>query len=238
MKKLLFIAASVAVMTQTANAQGVRFGVEGGFNMFTQTVKYPSTSGETVTTNDDFKPGAKAGVIADIGLGSSLSIQPGLFFNMKGTESNMTTTTTIAGTEYRSEQESNLSISYIELPVNVQYMFGMPGSGRFFIGAGPYIAAAIGGKHKYEYSTNLPGQSTTTVKREDALSMGDDPAEDDIERLDYGVNANIGYMLPAGAFVRGTFGLGLANIHPSGTQDMSRKNWGFGLSVGYMLGGR
>lgn len=228
MRKIAMTVAALATMTIAAKAQmSIRFAPEVGLNLYNMNIKFAD---EKIDTK--IKPAFKVGGVVDLGITKKLSIQPGVFFSMKGTK--QTDEGNVPGGTYETELKT--TSNNIEIPVNVVYHFGEGIGDGLFVQAGPYLGYAFGGKIKGETVTKI-GNTTTTVERDDDLEIGDDAVEDDLKPLDFGLNIGVGYQLPMGLFARAQYGLGLANLQPGGDSKNSAKNWGIGISVGYFFGG-
>ena len=233
MKKAFLTAAAAAAMAFGANAQQTRYGIEIGAHMANLVQELPETGrvgGSPTTTfrkeHKDSRPnlGLRAGLVADFGISDNFSIQPGLQFVMKGARNEFTVDTPVIGTEYQEK----INLNYIELPIYVQYKTREDGTG-FMVGAGPYFGYAFGGKRVSQIND---------IEIEDReLSFGDN-GNDDIKNLDIGLGLNVGYMLPVGVFIRGYGQYGFSNIYPVPESKYETKNYGFGLSIGYMFGGK
>jgi len=159
--------------------------------------------------NTDMKPGIKAGAVVNLPAGGGFYIQPGLFFSQKGYK------TSILGIEAKT------TINYIELPVNVLYRLDLGNAGGIFASAGMYAAFATNGKVK---SGDLSHD----------IDFGGDAGE--MKRFDYGANFGLGYETPWGVYVRGQYGLGLANL--SNDDDFKMKNNTIQITLGYLFGNR
>lgn len=159
--------------------------------------------------NTDMKLGIKAGAVVNIPAGGGFYLQPGLFFSQKGFKTSVLSI------------EATTAINYIELPVNVLYRVDLGNAGGIFVSAGMYAAFATNGKVKSgDLSRNI--------------EFGSDAGE--MKRFDYGANFGLGYETPWGVYVRGQYGLGLANI--SGDDDFKMKNNTIQITLGYLLGNR
>lgn len=231
--KKVFLTAAAAAMALGANAQQSRYGIEIGAHMGNLVQELPETGriGENPTStfrkqHIDARPnlGLRAGLVADFGISDNFSINTGLQFVMKGARNEFSVDTPVVNTEYQEK----INLNYIEVPVYVQYKTREDGTG-FMVGAGPYFGYAFGGK--------IVSQINDTEVGNRELSFGDN-ANDDIKNLDIGVGLNVGYMLPVGVFVRGYGQYSFSNIYPVPEAKYETKNYGFGLSVGYMLGGK
>lgn len=214
MKKVILFAALVAAFSATSSAQ-VAFGPEVGFTI--SSMKVDDTSSVTDISKSASLGSIKAGFIVDLGLTKKLSLQPGIFYTVKGGESNMATKT-IIGT---ISVPVLTVVNYIEVPVNIQYQIVDVKMVKVFAGAGPYFAMALSGK-------------TKTAGVESDLKIGT-AATDFIKASDLGVNINAGALLKFGLFARLQYGMGLTNV-ASQPDAMTVKNGTFCVSVGYLFG--
>lgn len=215
MKKILLSLSTLIVLGTAANAQ-ISFAPEVGLNISNLREK---VGGETID-GAKMRIGGKVGGVVNIGIINHLSVQPGLFFSMKGGNYKYSETVGPITAEY----DSKTNLNYLELPVNVVYSFGEDHDG-FFVFAGPYVGYALGGKMK---------QTVGGVSEDEDVKFGSDKGE--AKRLDVGANAGVGYMLPMGLYFRAQYGLGLANIENEGDSDNYRKNAAIGISVGFRFG--
>ena len=213
MKKQLLTALAFITLSGTAQAQ-VSFAPELGLNIS----QYRISSGG-VSPSLDPAFAMRLGGVADIGCSDNLSLQPGIFFVMNGF--NYTETVPFFGTASLKEK-----INTIEIPINLMYKFGEPGSNRFFIGAGPYIGMNVGGNQ----TASFFGLSSTQ-----SLSIGNDSTTNDLKRMDVGVGLNLGYELAMGVFFRARYQMGLSNLAPQGDADNYIKSSSYGVSIGYMF---
>jgi hypothetical protein len=244
--KKAFLTAAVAAVALGANAQQTRYGFELGAHLgnLVQELPDPTNPNGTTTLSKDHidgRPnlGLRAGLVADFGLSDNFSIQPGLFFVMKGVRNEIEVSSETGGVTTRFESQNKLNLNYIEVPLNIQYKTREDGTG-FFVGAGPYFGYAISGKTNSQSTFEQTGGGSSFKLETDEdreLSFGDN-ADDDYKNLDVGVGLNIGYMLPMGAFVRGYGQYSFSNIIPVPESKYETKNYGFGITVGYMFGGK
>lgn len=234
MKKIFVIVASV-LFSATCMAK-VSFGPVIGLNLSNLNYKF---AGEKIDTK--MKVGFHVGGVANLSFGNHLSVMPGILFSVKGAKYTEDETTVVGPVTTTYEDKSTLSLNYIEVPVNVVYMTGEPGTGRFMVFAGPYVAYCVSGKNKYESTTTTTTGTKTDVQTEsgdDKIEIGSDEAKDQIKPLDFGFNVGVGYTLPMGVFVKAQYGMGLMNIMTGGDSDYSIKNTCFGLTAGILLGGK
>jgi hypothetical protein len=206
MKKIILIAAT-AIAAQTAGAQ-ISISPEAGINIANVTNKISDTklSSKSIT-------GFRVGANVDIPIGAGFSVQPGLFYSMKGTK--------YTGSFLTISGENKISMQYLEVPVNVVYRYDFGNAGGIFASVGPYAGYAIGGKAKVE----ITGLAST----EEDIKFGSDAGE--FKPFDYGINFGLGYISPFGLYVRGQYGLGLANL--SNADNVTWKNKVISVSLGY-----
>jgi len=232
--KKAFLTAATAALALGANAQQSRYGIEIGAHMGNLVQELPEMGriGTDPTTtfhkeHVDSRPnlGLRAGLVADFGISDNFSIQPGIQFVMKGARNEFSVDLPNApNTEYQEK----INLNYIEVPIYLQYKTREDGTG-FMVGAGPYFGYAFGGK--------IVSQINDQETNDRNLNFGDN-ANDDIKNLDIGLGVNLGYMLPMGVFIRGYGQYGFSNIYPVPEAKYETKNYGFGLSLGYMFGGK
>lgn len=238
MKKIFLTAALGAIACTAANAQ-LRFGAEAGLHLGNVVAQYPDGNGGTETVDAKPNMGLRAGLLVDIGLTDNLSFQPGVHFAMKGFRTETEESYDILGTKYEVESQEKLNLNYVEIPLNFQYAFGEDRTG-FFIGVGPYVGIGLSGKYAIDGSVKMTtgGQTVSEEFDEEVdVEFGNDEMEDMYRRLDLGIGLNAGYMLPMGVFVRAYGQYGFSNMYNVDVDDYKSKNYGFGLTVGYMLTG-
>ncbi|SOD15192.1 porin family protein [Pedobacter xixiisoli] len=164
-------------------------------------------SAEGMSASADAKTSFYVGAIADINVSEIFSVQPGLTFMNKGTKSDAL------------DAGASINFSYLELPVNLVANFNA-GPGKFFLGAGPYAAYALSGNSKVD------GE-----KYDAEFGSG----EEQVKRMDFGVNFLTGYKLTNGLNLHVGYGLGLgnlSNISENGT-DLKIKNKVFSVGLGF-----
>ena len=206
MKKGIFTLAMTLIcgysVAQTTATSKVKIGLKAGVNL----AKIAITGSEY---QDDEKDNAKNitsfqfGAYADVPLSTSFSIQPGIILNGKGGEVQLSEAGTQLGPPtVTGSVKSN--IMYIEVPVTAVYRVN-----GFYLGAGPYAAVALSGKHKSELTSS--GQ---TANEDRNIEFGS-KNEDDFKRSDFGINLLGGYELKSGIQLGINYGFGLSNLDPS-----------------------
>ncbi|MES2477823.1 MAG: porin family protein [Bacteroidota bacterium] len=201
--KRFFLLVSGFFALQNNASAQLSISPEAGYQM--SKVRYEIAGKED---NGDFKSGLRFGANLGLGVSDHLILQGGAFFSGKGGDINML------------GFDVSRTFNYIDIPVVLNYMTGVATGSRFFIGAGPYWSYAIGGNNK------ALGTKTD-------VEIGSNAATDDIRPMDFGINANIGFLLSGGFYVRGMYAHGLTNILPGGDSDNSMRNSSLSLSLGY-----
>lgn len=242
MKKIILLAA-FAASTSICSAQ-VSFGLQVGPNFGMGKFKYNEASFSGTTTHSQknkVKVGFLAGVVVEIPIGSQLAFRPELNFIQEGTKHNFSLTAPF----YSYAGEQNITLNYIQLPLNVIYKLPV-GSGTVFFGLGPSLQFGISGKNKFTSPTDPTDNKNYSVKFDGKKSDGvTDPAYYDkahLKSFDAGANILAGYKLDMGVFVKLAYTYGFLELDPNNSNvdpsdRSSYKNSGFNISFGYMIGG-
>jgi hypothetical protein len=207
--KKLFLAAVAAASVFTASAQ-TTFGIKGGVNFANVQV---SQEGTSATASAGSLTTFSAGVFADAPLGTGgFSLQPGVFYTGKG----------FSGSN--DDLSAKLKLFYVQVPVNVVYNVPIS-AGKFFFGAGPYVAFGVNGKSEARQTAGGPIFS-------DDVTFGNDNGSD-IKRTEFGATGLAGFRFTNGLSLNVNYDLGLSNIIPGENLGGSLKNRVFGISLGY-----
>jgi hypothetical protein len=209
MKKLLL--ASVVILFAMSVSAQVQFGIKAGVNLANVSTKM---AGESVDSK--MKIGFHAGVIADLGLSESFSVQPGLLFSQKGAKQEET----ILG----QTATATMKLNYLDIPINAVYKIDA-GSAKIHLFAGPVISYGLSGTTTYEAG----GES----QDEDVFGSEDGQAK----KLDFGINFGAGIQISK-ILVSANYNLGLSNMVNGGDSDNFVKNRTIGVSVALLFGGK
>lgn len=142
MKKLLVSLAVALFCTATASAQMFNLRVEAGpVFSFSSLVEHG-----TKVLSAGTKVGYHAGAFADISLTKGLYASTGLSFEMKGSRDH----SYLDGKTLKVNKEAlnEITMHYLQIPVNVGYRLSLTPSIRFAVQTGPYFAVALGGTQK------------------------------------------------------------------------------------------
>lgn len=126
--------------------------------------------------------------------------------------------------DYRESGEAvitgyeRIKVSYLEMPLNLALGLKI-GNFKFQVFAGPYLAYAIAGKHKWDYEENKDGVRTD-IKDENKLTFKNEVPEDDLENIatyqrpfDIGMNFGVGYKVNS-VLINLGYAMGFPNLQP------------------------
>lgn len=210
MKKILLFAA-ILFTAGRATAQ-ISIAPEAGVQMTDLRI----SSSDSSSGDFGYKTGFRAGVNFAAEL-NDFSIHAGVFYATKGAKSE----------EFGIKLSVNMT--YIDVPVYVNYNILNKNDNKLFVGVGPYLSYCMSGKLKAKGS--FLGQS---IDDSEDLNIGSS-ATDQIKSLDFGGNANIGFISAMGLYARASYSLGFANIANNDASEGTIKTTGFALSVGYQV---
>ncbi|MBL7713711.1 MAG: PorT family protein [Chitinophagaceae bacterium] len=210
MKKILLFAAVLFTAGQ-ASAQ-ISIAPEAGIQM----TDLRMSSSDSSLGDFGYKTGFRAGVNFAAEL-NDFSIHAGAFYTTKGAKSES------------FGVKLTINMTYIDIPVYVNYNILNKSGNKLFVGVGPYLSYCMSGKIKAKGS--FLGQS---IDQSEDLNIGSS-ATDQIRSLDFGGNANIGFISAMGLYARASYSLGFANIANNDASEGTIKTTGFALSVGYQV---
>lgn len=259
MKKLLFL--SVAVLFAfSLNAQS--FGLKAGYNMSAYLINFYSPAGSGMSS------GFNAGLVGEFPLNDMISLRADITFNQLGSnyDSRLETDANWPLRAYGVEYNYNQNINYLQLGISPKFSFGPVYAfvGPYFAyalngmqkstweGASPITPTA--GTGTFDIFSDPNATFNPTVAYSDDNNQGG--TGDKFQKIDLGFNLGLGATF-SGVFVEVNAGLGMMNfINTSSanysatsytqkdapttpiTGDASEKNLYFGVSVGYMFGGK
>jgi hypothetical protein len=192
MKKISLLALILAAST-VVFAQSPKFGLKAGLNIATMS-NIPGVDWNS-------RLGLNAGALAHIHLSPQVALQPEVVFSGQGAKYTVGT----AGDEH------DLILNYINIPVQLQYMF----DNGFRLQTGPQVGFLIDVKDK------LNGQETGFF------------TSDDFKDIDFSWTLGLGYLTNSGFGVDGRYNLGISNINEAGTNKL--RNNVFQVGIFYML---
>lgn len=187
MKKILLSLGAAFLLAAGANAQ-VSYGIKAGVNLPKQVMKI-SAEGLNMSVTTSSTTSFYVSGYANIFAAPNFAIQPGLSLQGKG------------GKMEIGDQKVEDNVMSLDIPVNAVYYIPTGATGSVFLGAGPYVGFHLSGKEK------LNGESYD-------IEFGS--GENEMKRVDFGLNFQLGYKLANGFLINGAYGLGLANLANEG----------------------
>lgn len=166
------------------------FGIKGGVN-------FANLEIEDVA-DGDHRTGFHVGGLAHIHVSRNFAIQPELVFSLQGREQ------TIGGTDYRT------NLSYINLPVLLQYMAGT----GFRLQTGPQLGILVNAETKV---------NDVEMDVKDSYKTPD---------ISWAFGAS--YLTNAGIGFDARYNLGLSNIYDVGNGEIRNRVWQIGLFYQFM----
>ncbi|MBK7123284.1 MAG: PorT family protein [Chitinophagaceae bacterium] len=186
MKFLLSVALVAFFMTGTVTAQKVSFGIKGGLNVYSIHNNDKSLDNRPVT-------GFHIGALSHIHLAEKFALQPEVVFS------------TIGSNYKYGPDETRYNLSYINVPVLLQYMF----KNGLRLQAGPQVSFLV-------HARSHTGDIKTDIR-------------EDFRTADFGLATGASYLVPNTGFgFDARFNLGLSDINKNGTFKSSNR----GLQVG------
>jgi len=216
--KKVFIAALMLLSGSALMAQS-KIGLKAGVNF----AKMTSRS-EGISVSSSSRLSYNLTAFKDFPLSETMSFQPGISLNGKGLKLKISD-------DFLDEsftQEAKADLMYLEVPLNAIAKFAA-GNGKFFIGAGPYVAYGLSGKTESSatgFDSNMK-MVQETEKNDKAFKKD----QGMYKPFDFGVNFLTGYELNSGLSLNAGYGLGLSNIARG--SDEKVKNKVFSISVGF-----
>jgi hypothetical protein len=209
MKLQIIITALSLISITSLSAQNFQFGAEVGPNLSGAIVKDPGADPKGSPL-----PGFQLGGFAEYVLsGPNLSIGARLLFSYEGYDANIYDT------------KASIHVGFLKIPINLIYKPGK-GTGTWFFGLGPYFNPGLGG-HYISQGNKV------------SIQFGNDGNKDDLKRVDIGADLMVGYRVTDNILLRAAFDFGLINyLTPGSTTDASAHTLSFGITAGYLFGGK
>jgi hypothetical protein len=237
--KRIYIPLALLLLSSTTFAQ-IKFAPEFGANVAMQTTRFASDTLLSTTQTSKPAPGLTIGLNLDIKILRNLYINTGAayFFNNVKYQNNLDFSS--KGLDVLQSERYD-RVHYVRAPLYIMYKSGFEGMGRFTAGAGVYAAYAIGGNRVQTipsavYNADKQNYYAIYKHSNSEMSFGNDPKTDQMRRWDYGLNACIGYESNVGLYFRGWGNYGLVNLDPNQSDNLRVRNWGLGISIGFLIG--
>lgn len=187
MKKISFFVSALLFSTVVL-AQSPSFGLKGGINISRLT--------DVPNVNWNSRLGFNVGGLAHIHLSDQVGLQPEVVYSSQGAKYTI-----------GNGVEHSLQLNYINVPVQLQYMF----DNGFRLQTGPQVGFLVG------VSDKVNGQETGFFSSED------------FKDIDFAWSFGLGYLSHSGFGVDGRYNLGLSNINKDGTNTLKNNVIQIGL---------
>ncbi|WP_417602468.1 porin family protein [Owenweeksia hongkongensis] len=199
---------------------GQKINAAAGLNF--SSIMQSADASAGIMPDPKIKTGFHVGATVDYPLTDLISVDAGLLFSSMGYKVDQTVTVV--------DFKGTISTYYLTIPILAKANFEVADI-QTFVGVGPYIGVGLFGNSETE-TTSFFG----TQKSDDKIEWGNEKDEDQLKRLDFGLQAKAGVEFDK-ISVAFFYGLGLINIatENSGNGDLTAKNTVFGLTVGYTL---
>jgi len=172
-------------------------------------------------------------------LSDAMSLDVSLTFKQSGTKESDEETS--GGVTMKSTQ--TIALNYLDVSPSLSFNV----SDAMSLSVGPYVAFALSGNLKWEYSAEGNGVDESESDSE-AIDFGDGDDDDGIKAMDFGLNIGASYSINDAMIVSAGYALGLTNLmyidddmkdaYDAMDEDLpSIKNSGIFLTFGYTFGG-
>ena len=225
MKKLCTILTIVALTTTISFAQ--TFGVNAGLNLANLT-----PGSDMQADMDDFEGtsnmiiGISVGATGTFELSDVLDLNAGISYIQKGA------TLSVDLTGDGEDENMSTKLNFIDIAPSVSYKI----TNELSASIGTYVGFALSGTQDEIEIDITNGELITTI-----TSEAIDFEEDEIGKLDYGLNIGVSYVLNEMIAINAGYSLGLADLNAEAAEfddgDYSQKTNGIYFSVGYLFGG-
>lgn len=203
MKKILPIAALIAISFTSTAQQKFKFGPKAGVNFSTL----------SKVAKAEMLPGFYVGAVAEIKFSEKFSFQPELVYSSQGAKNIYSET--LSGTTVHHHNHDK--IEYINIPLLAKYYF----TKAFSIELGPQFGLLIEAKNKDEVSTNgVEVKQNRNFKHE-------------VNSFDFGIGAGLAYDFSNGFFVNTRYNLGLSKVGRTNQYYSESTNGVTQLGIGY-----
>jgi hypothetical protein len=215
MKRIFFTLVVLAILAITTPSFGQGFGLKGSFNFFNLVMK--DFGGDKI--ENKMIPKLDAGVFYEALIAPGFYLRPELNFASKGAN--------LAGSS-----DLKVNLNYLEVPFLLLYK-GALSDGKVLLGFGPYLAIGINGKAKSD-DTDIDIRFKSDINSSDYTN----PVAY-YTPFDFGGKFLAGYEFGSGLSFALNASYGMSNMYPKRNgvrEDISTKNAGFGLTLGYRFG--
>ncbi|MBW4890729.1 PorT family protein [Mucilaginibacter sp. HMF5004] len=208
MKKFLIFPIFFVLICNYAVCQDLKYGIRAGLCFSSQSIENPDILSTTSINS------LKVTAFVDKALGNDFYIEPGISLVGKGVKL------------YQNAQTDIISLTYLDVPLNLIYKFNVKRFGKLFVGGGPYVGVGLSGNDETQSTNTTSGQSVTFSGSED------------YKKIELGGNINGGAELNNHLTFYLNYEFGLNNIagdqiKTAGT--LSAKNRVFSVGLGFLF---
>jgi len=222
MKKILFILIAIVIGFETqvsAQVSPLKIGIRGGVNVADWRGDAVESFSELAELSSAFKTesftGFHAGVNLEIPVTAGFSIEPGLYYSVKGMRVSQTI---LEGGFLNLKGEITSKLHYIELPVLAKVYL----TEGFYLTGGPQVGFLASNKMHAE--AGILG-----------FSVGDSfDVNAGFRKVDFGLVGGIGYQFRNGININAFYDHGLSTLD-EGNSDIDAYNRAFKFSLGYQF---
>ena len=213
----LFLASTI---TNNLSSQSLNIGFKGGVN-FANMLEKSDDYNFSEDLNYKFTPGYNLGIMVEAVMDDGLIGESGIYLNTRG---------------YRIDEgddENGVKGTFTTLWIDVPFKAKaakMVGPVNFFASGGVSGGIGLSGKMDIDYTI----LGNTTSNEEDVV-WGDDPAEADLIRIDYGALGSVGLEFKS-IILEASYYHGLANLSPDTDNGYIISSRYFSVSLGYKFG--
>jgi len=205
---------SALFLSEETQAQ-IRLGIKAGINSSTNHV--PNVESDvSVRSRIDFQ----GGVLVDIPMANSFSLQPALLVSTKGSKVNALLIDGNTGSVV-SPINNSIKLVYAEIPVLALFRRCIHQSFRFYGGVGPYVGIGLGGKIKSSYNPLA----------KDVVFGSGNVGSNSFRRFDYGASAAAGIEINR-LLIGVNYNYGLIDLGRATSKSYNRT---LGITIGFWL---
>lgn len=203
MKKIIYSIAILSLISLTGlqaqnddNGKG-GFGIKGGLTFSTVGLEYE----DAMEQKNRFRVGGMAGFGYEFATAGTFAFETDLLYDLRGTKEEIS----LIG---NNEIVQKNYLHYLSIPVNFKFYIG----DNFNIHFGPYVAALMGGKTKYQL---IDGNGEVLETRNFKITgeeAQDNAGNDYVRRFDAGLQAGLEFVSDGGIGIGTNFSKGVVDI--------------------------
>ena len=216
MKNFTRILFSLALVMIALHGYSQSIGIKGGVNLG----KILQEDADDLYSDDySLHPGFHVGVVAEFTFTDMFALETGILLDTKGVDYEQ------EDPEVDATFDTSFNLYYITLPLYFKAEGDVNDNVSLYGKVGPYVSYGFSGEIESEFESGTETEDVT---------WGDDPAEDNLKPLDYGVSVGAGVEISS-FLVELSYDVGWANISPNTDNDALLRTRVFRASVGYFF---